>query len=156
MPVVRVFMTALLLAGLLTSHQLQAADVDAVYTTFFSNKAIKGFDAVAYFTQGKPVKGVDEFSFHYLDAEWLFSSEEHMNLFKSDPEAYAPQYGGYCAYAMAEGETVSAEPELWTIYNGKLYLNYSRRINAIWNEDKDSFIAKADPAWASLIKSPNR
>ncbi len=128
------------------------ADIDPVYTGFFSNEAIKGYDAVAYFTEGKPVKGLDEFSFDYMGAEWKFASQAHLDLFRADPEAYAPQYGGYCAYAVANGETASAEPDLWTIHNGKLYLNYNRRINERFQQDIDNYIRQADQNWPRIEK----
>jgi YHS domain-containing protein len=128
------------------------ADVDPIYTGFFSNEAIRGYDAVAYFTEGKPVKGLDEFSFYYMGAEWKFASRTHLEMFRADPEAYAPQYGGYCAYAVANGDTASAEPELWTIHNGKLYLNYNRSINNRFREDIDSYIKQADQNWPEIEK----
>ncbi len=136
---------------LLASFPLHAA-VDEVYTGFFSNEAIKGYDAVAYFTEGKPVAGSHEFTLMYKGAEWKFASQAHLEMFKADPEAYAPQYGGYCAYAVANGETASAEPDLWTIHNGKLYLNYNRRINARWRENIEGFIEQADGNWPTIEK----
>jgi len=147
----RSLLLALLSMSAFIAPAVQAQSIDPVYTTFFSNKAIKGYDAVAYFTEGKPVKGDDDFSYNYLGAEWLFSSQEHLEMFKADPEAYAPQYGGYCAYAVANGETASAEPDLWTIHDGKLYLNYNRKINETWAADKEGFIEKADAAWPQVL-----
>lgn len=129
-----------------------AAAVDEIYTGFFSNKAIKGYDAVAYFTEGMPVEGSAEFSMEYKGAQWLFSSQENLQMFRADPEAYAPQYGGYCAFAVANGETASAEPELWTIHDGKLYLNYNRSINAQWRDNMESFIEQADSNWPTIEK----
>ncbi len=123
---------------------------DAVYTGFFSNEAIKGHDAVAYFTEGEPVEGSDQFRMEYKGAIWKFASRENMDRFQAEPEAYAPQYGGYCAYAMAEGETASTEPDLWTIHEGKLYLNYSRRINTRWRENMLEYIEQANRHWAEL------
>lgn len=132
---------------------MTASAIDPVYTGYFNDNAISGYDAVAYFTQGKPVKGSDEFTFDYLQATWKFSSQEHLELFKQDPTAYAPQYGGYCAYAIANGDTASAEPDLWTIVDGKLYLNYSKRINARWSADIPGFIQKADKEWPKFFSN---
>lgn len=147
-------MKKILLAGLLALLSLAAlpasADVDPVYTGFFSNAAVSGYDPVAYFTDGKPVKGSKEFTWEYMGAEWRFASQEHLDMFRADPEAYAPQYGGYCAYAVANGDTASAEPDLWTIHNGKLYLNYNRRINQQFREDIDAFIKQADDNWPTI------
>lgn len=136
----------------LTVSGLVGAAVDPVYTGFFSNEAIDGYDAVAYFTEGQPLEGSDEFSFDYQGATWKFASREHLEMFKANPEAYAPQYGGYCAYAVAKGDTASAQPDLWTIHNGKLYLNYNRRINEEFRNDIDAFIRQADENWPLIEK----
>ena len=136
------------LTGLAFATQARAAD--AIYTGLFSNEAISGYDAVAYFTEGEPVEGSNQFSMQYKGAAWKFASQENLDLFRANPEAYAPQYGGYCAYAMAEGDTASTEPELWTIHDGKLYLNYSRRINARWKENMLEYIEQADRQWVEL------
>ncbi len=125
--------------------------VDPTFTTLFSNDAIRGYDTVAYFTENKPVKGSDDFSFEYNGANWLFSSAENLEKFKEDPEKYAPQYGGYCAYAVSQGTTASIKPELFTIHEGKLYLNYSKSINDKWLEDKDNFIEAADKNWPEIL-----
>ncbi len=141
----------ILLSATVLSSSVSAA-VDPIYTGFFSNEAIDGYDAVAYFTVGEPVEGSDEFTFDYQGAVWKFASQEHLNLFREDPQAYAPQYGGYCAYAVANGDTASAEPDLWTIHNGKLYLNYNRRINERFRNDIDAFIEQADQNWPGIEK----
>lgn len=125
--------------------------IDPTFTGFFSDEAIRGYDTVAYFTQGKPVKGKDEFSTEYNEATWLFASQEHLDLFLADPEKYAPQYGGYCAYAVSQNTTASIKPELFTIHNGKLYLNYNESINNKWLADKDNYIVDADKHWPGLL-----
>lgn len=127
-----------------------SAAIDAVYTGFFSNDAIDGYDAVAYFTEGRPVEGSDEFSLEYQGATWKFSSQRHLEMFQADPQAYAPQYGGYCAYAVSQGDTASAEPDLWTIHDGKLYLNFNRRINERWKADMAEYIRQADANWPTF------
>ena len=129
----------------------QAFALDPTYTALFSNNAIRGYDTVAFFTENKPVKGKDEFSIDYKGAKWLFSSQENLNLFTEEPEKYAPQYGGYCAYAVSKGSTASIQPELFTIHNGKLYLNYNESINDKWLEDKEALIEDADRNWPGLI-----
>ena len=125
---------------------------DEIYTSLFSNKAVSGYDVVAYFTEGKPVKGSSEYTTEYMGAEWLFSSEENLNLFIGDPEAYAPQYGGYCAWAVAQGDTASAKPEYWKIVDGKLYLNFSRKIQDRWEKDIPGFIESANGNWPKVIE----
>ena len=140
------------LSALLLGVAAAAGAADEIYTGFFSNDAIDGFDAVAYFTEGRPVKGSNEFTYDWKGAEWKFASQEHLDMFRADPEAYAPQYGGYCAWAVANGDTASAEPDLWTIHEGKLYLNYNRKINEQWLADKEALIRQADANWPAVIE----
>jgi len=130
---------------------LEAFAVEPVYTGLFSNKAIKGYDTVAYFTENKPVEGKDEFSTEYQGATWLFSSQENLDLFVDSPEKYAPQYGGYCAYAVSQNSTASIKPELFTIVDNKLYLNYNKSINEKWLANQAQFIKDADEHWPSLV-----
>src|SRR5277367_6718378 len=84
--------------------------------------AIKGYDPVAYFTDGKPTPGVPTFEYEWDEHLWRFSSAEHRELFKTDPVRYAPQFGNFCAMALAKGEIVVANPENWLIRDGKLYV----------------------------------
>jgi YHS domain-containing protein len=115
--------------------------------------AINGYDPVAYFTQGKPVKGSESFEVVWKDAKWFFSSQSNAQLFKNNPEKYAPQYGGYCAYGCARGYKVKSEPDAWSIVNGKLYLNYSLSIRDTWNKDQKTYIEKADKNWPTVKTS---
>ena len=133
----------------LVSSQVLA--LDPTYTSLFSSKAIKGYDTVAYFTEGKPVEGKSEFTTEYNEATWLFSSQKNLDLFLANPEKYAPQYGGYCAYAVSQGQTAPIKPELFTIHEGKLYLNYSEKINDRWLDNKEAFIVDADKNWPKLL-----
>lgn len=128
-----------------------ALALDPIFTAFFTSDAIRGYDTVAYFTEGKAVEGSSEYSFEYKGATWLFSSQKHLDLFKKSPESYEPQYGGYCAYAVSQNQTASIKPELFTIHEGKLYLNYSRNVNEKWLKSKESFITAADTNWPSLL-----
>jgi YHS domain-containing protein len=136
---------------LLSATSTKALALDPTYTTLFSSEAIKGYDTVAYFTENMPVKGKSEFTAEYKEAIWLFASLENLQLFKSNPEKYAPQYGGYCAYAVSQGSTASIKPELFTIHKGKLYLNYNESINQKWSQNKDDFIDDADRNWPELL-----
>lgn len=115
--------------------------------------AIKGFDPVAYFTQAKPIRGSAEFSLTYQGAIWQFSSQDHKDLFEANPEKYAPQYGGYCAYAVSKGSTAKIEPEAWKIVDGKLYLNYSTGIQKKWEKDIPGYIEKADANWPKVLEN---
>ena len=114
--------------------------------------AIRGYDPVAYFTDGRPVKGSREFEHVWMGAEWHFSSAGHRDLFIRDPEKYAPKYGGYCAYAVSRGSTADIDPEAWSIVDGKLYLNLSRKIRDRWNKDIPGNIRKADENWPGILK----
>lgn len=112
--------------------------------------AIRGYDPVAYFTEGKAVKGVKEFSYIYQLTPWYFSSAKNLEAFQKDPEKYAPQYGGYCAFGTAEGHKAPTEPEAWSIVNGKLYLNYNKAVQKEWKQDMPGYILKADQNWPSV------
>lgn len=114
--------------------------------------AILGYDTVAYFTQGKPVKGSDKFVTDWMGAKWKFSSQNNLDLFKADPTKYAPQYGGYCAYGVAKKDLVKIEADQFTIRNGKLYLNYDADIQKDWLKDPDGYIKKADALFQQLLK----
>ena len=92
--------------------------------------AIKGYDPVAYFKQSAAVKGSPQFTTQWMGATWQFSSAENRDLFAANPEQYAPQYGGYCAYAVSEGHTASIDPEAWKIVDGKLYVRTQKTLYA--------------------------
>lgn len=116
------------------------------------NLAIQGYDLVAYFEDHKPVKGSEEFIFKYESATYQFASKAHLNTFKKNPEKYLPQYGGYCAYGVSRGYAVGIDPEAWSIVDGKLYLNYSMKVQETWSEDKPGYIKKADVNWPTVSK----
>jgi len=117
---------------------------DPIETGFFNNKAIYGYDTVAYFTQSKALKGSDHYTMSWRGADWFFSSQAHLDLFKNDPTKYAPQYGGYCAYAMATGDFVGIDEDAFVIDEGKLYLNYSTSVQEKWLANKTQYIEQAD------------
>ncbi len=114
--------------------------------------AIRGYDAVAYFTESKPVRGNKDYVVEWNGARWYFASAENRDRFKADPENYAPQYGGYCAWAVANGYTASTDPDAWTVVNGKLYLNYSLGVQQQWAEDILGNIVKANKNWPSALE----
>lgn len=127
-----------------------AAFAKPINTGWFSSDAIKGYDTVAYFTENKAVKGSKDFSHKWKSANWQFSSQKNLNLFKTNPGKYAPQYGGYCAYAMADGKKVSIDPKSFDLKDGKLYLNYSKSVQKKWKVKIDDYIKSADSAWSRL------
>lgn len=125
---------------------------DEIHTGFFSNVAVEGYDTVAYFKEGKAVKGKDAFKTRYKGADWLFSSEENLKEFQSNPEKYRPQYGGYCAWAVSQGYTAGVDPKAWSIFKGRLYLNYNRSIQNRWLSDKENLIRKGNENWPDVLK----
>jgi len=128
-----------------------ALAVDPIYTGTFSSLALKGHDPVAYFTEGRPALGSKQFEHEWNGATWRFASARHRDLFRADPERYAPQYGGYCAYAVAHGGTAPGDPEVWKIVDDKLYLNVNRDIAQEWAKDIPGFIATADAKWPGIL-----
>ncbi|UCE63341.1 MAG: YHS domain protein [Nitrospirota bacterium] len=113
--------------------------------------AIKGYDPVTYFTEGKLVKGYPNLRQEWMGAIWRFSSKKNRELFIADPEKYSPQYGGYCAYGISLGKFFSGDPSLWTVKEGKLYLQLNQDIEKIWKENVQSYIKKADIEWPKLM-----
>lgn len=112
--------------------------------------ALRGYDPVAYFTDGEAVEGSPEHVATWRGAMWSFASAEHMAMFEADPEAYAPQFGGHCAWAMSKGRESSVDPHAWDIVDGKLYLNYSPGMQATWRENMQANIAEATLRWREL------
>ncbi len=119
----------------------------------FDGLAIRGADPVAYFTESKAVKGVADYETTWNGSTWRFSSAENLAAFEADPEAYAPQYGGYCAWAVKEGYLASVDPEAWRIVDGKLYLNYSAGVQRQWQGDIAGNIVQGDQNWPAALAS---
>ena len=109
--------------------------------------ALRGHDAVAYFKQGKPVKGSAEHRVEHQGSVFLFASKAHRDAFAAEPEKYAPQYGGYCAFGMAGGYKAATDPAAFSVIDGKLYLNYNREVQKQWSAEVPGFVRKADAAW---------
>lgn len=150
-PAVTYSLPRLLATLLLLLASTTALAVDEINTTFFGNLAIKGFDAVAYFTEQRAVEGSKQFEMSWRGANWRFSSEENLAAFREEPERFAPQYGGYCAWAVSQNDTAGIDPTQFTVHNGKLYLNYNEKISNRWLADKEAFIADADRYWPQLL-----
>ena len=146
-------MKKILLSLLLISMSfLVNAEEDYFTGALFSSAAIKGYDVVAYFTEQQAVKGKEDFSYEYKGVVWQFASAENLAAFEASPQKYLPQYGGYCAYAMATyGDKVKVDPEQFTVKEGKLYLNYSRGISKKFRADIDSHIVQADENWLKIV-----
>ncbi len=116
----------------------------------YSTPGASGYDVVAYFTDGEPMKGS---GFHVTVHEgvtYAFASDDHKKLFEANPAKYLPAYGSYCAYGVAVGKKFVADPEVWKIVEGKLYLNLDKDIQSKWNKDIPGHIRKADKNWKTI------
>ena len=140
-----------LFLGILVIFSMSALAGEKVNTSR-RGVAVKGYDVVAYFQQQKPVKGSDDFAHTHQGAKYYFASAKNRDLFVADPEKYRPQYGGYCAWAVSQGDTADIDPKAWKIVGGKLYLNYSVKIQKKWEEDISGNIVAANKNWPDLAK----
>lgn len=131
----------------------KADSSDAIEVRYFEKGglAIRGYDPVAYFTDSAPVAGSGEFTHEWGNATWQFASAENRDLFAADPEKYAPQYGGFCAWAVSQGYTADVDPEAWRVVDGKLYLNYSKGVQKRWEKDIPGNINKANNNWPGVL-----
>jgi YHS domain-containing protein len=125
---------------------------EPVNTGYFGGVAIMGYDAVAYFTEGRPMRGSEEFAYDWLGTPWYFASAKHRELFVADPAKYAPQYGGFCVGEIAfNGTTINIDPDAWAIIDGKLYLGYSRGfVEDEFRPNAAEFIANAETNWPAI------
>jgi len=135
---------------------VQAQNVAGHYNEAKNGVAIDGYDPVAYFNKGKAIKGSKKYSVTHNGTTYYFSSERHMQAFKSNPENFEPQYGGWCAYAIgATGEKVEVDPGTFKITDGKLYLFYNKWLTNtlnLWNDDESNLTTKAEENWQGIIK----
>ena len=145
---------ALLGLGLYFATAGSALSEPVVFST--SAGAIRGYDPVAYFSEGRAVKGQREFKYEWSGAVWFFSSRENLGLFRQEPARYAPQYGGYCAFAMSKGSHAPSDPHAWTIHDDKLYLNYSKSVRRTWSKNIPLYIKRADRHWTRLHPEPRQ
>jgi YHS domain-containing protein len=138
----------------LPSHAAQAP-INTLKNSVFGGRtdtAVNGYDTVAYFSVGKPVMGKDTFVLDWMGAKWKFASQANLELFKANPEKYAPQYGGYCAFGVAQGYLVKVDPDQFTVLDGKLYLNYDADVQAKWRKDPAGYIKIADAQFPALLQ----
>lgn len=140
-----VLLAALLLLALPAAGGAQSVNADG-------GVALKGTDVVAYFSDGKVVAGSPQFTHRWHDAEWRFASAANRDAFAREPEKYAPQYGGFCSWGMAQGYRAPVDPAAFRVVDGKLYLNYSRSVQGNWVKDIPGNVTRADGNWAKLNK----
>jgi YHS domain-containing protein len=112
--------------------------------------ALKGYDPISYFTDGKPEKGSSEFTFAFDDTTYWFKNAEHRDKFIADPERYAPQFDGFCTLLLSRGRKVEADPEAWTITNGKLYVFSGKGGVPKFQEQPVAIAEKAGENWHQL------
>lgn len=136
--------TAISFAACSRTEGVSKINVDA------NGTAIRGYDTVAFFAGNNAVKGNPAFEYAWNGAKWIFANAENLEKFRSDPEAYAPQFGGYCSYAVSHGYTADGDPEMWKIVDGKLYLNYNQRAKDAWEKEQDKLIKDGEKNWTSF------
>jgi hypothetical protein len=129
----------------------QQAPKPQVFAEFRSKLALDGYDPVAYFKTGKPQKGNPTHGLSWNGATWHFASAENKSAFEAGPAAFAPQFGGYCAWAVSQGYTAKGDPSAWRIVDGKLYLNYNASVQKTWERDIPSNIAKGERNWPTVL-----
>jgi len=146
---------ALFIAAALAIGACSTVPSATTVNTDAAGSALKGYDAVAYFTINNAVKGDPRYEYVWNGAKWYFSSEENMMKFRERPEEFAPQFGGYCSYAVSEGYTADGDPEAWKVVDGKLYLNYSQKVKEKWEQNQAERIEKGRKSWDSFkMKKP--
>lgn len=154
----KILVTLICLLALAVSNQALAKFV-FTNTGYFgkgNSYAIEGYDATAYLLKGKPVKGIKKHKLKYKGGTWLFASAENKTLFEANPTKYAPQYGGACAWREAQdGVEVYGDPKIWTLLDGKLYLNYNNKVNRLWKKDIPGFIKTANEYWLKEFDALN-
>ncbi len=139
-----------LVIALMTVTTAVFADEDPVFTGR-GNFAIRGYDAVAYHLDQKPVKGKREFTTDWNGATWRFKSAENRDKFVAEPERWAPAYGGYCAWAVSNGYTAKTDPDAWSIYMDRLFLNFNRSVRNTWSQDIPGNVQRGDANWPAVL-----
>lgn len=134
---------------------LAAINGPAVAGDFFETAglALQGHDPVAYFIENRPVMGSDEFTATHKGSVFRFANASNRDAFAKDPNRYAPQFNGFCAFGVAHGYKAAARADSFSIVGGKLYLNYNAAVMARWNEDRNALIDKAEAQWPRVERS---
>ena len=134
-----------------TTSALALKNTGGEYNTMYAGLGAKGYDVVAYFTDGKPTQGSDRFTATYGGVKWQFASREHRDAFEADPARYAPQYGGFCSWGISQGKLFDVDPvNGWKVVDGKLYLNFNEGVRQRWLPRSSEFINAADLNWPQV------
>jgi YHS domain-containing protein len=144
-------LAAPLLVTLAPTTALATKTTGGEYNSLHAGLGAKGYDVVSYFTDKKPAQGSNKFTADHGGVTWQFVSAEHRDMFKANPAKYAPQYGGYCSWGVAQGKLFDVDPATgWTVSDGKLYLNFNSDINTTFARDTSGFVRKAEKNWPEL------
>ena len=142
----RLFLAVVLAIGLVRGA---LADQPMIYAS--NGAAIDGYDAVAYFTSHSAVKGQPSHKVMWTGAVWYFVTSQNREAFEANPRAYAPKFGGYCAYSVSQGRTAASDPQAWRIEGGRLYLNHNRQVRDVWLKDVEGNIRRANANWPAVL-----
>jgi hypothetical protein len=141
-----------LFAGLAVFNGGAAQAASPAIFTPGSGLALDGYDTLAFFTLGRPVRGDARFETVWQGARWRFSTQDHLNCFLAEPARFAPQYGGYCAWAVgAQNALAPGDARYWRVVDGKLYVNYDAGVQRQWVRDIPGFILAADRNWPAIL-----
>lgn len=140
-------------AAVLPAVGLGARDVraEAAPVCAQEGRALRGYDPVAYFADGRARPGNGAFALRWRGATWLFAEEEHLEDFMMNPHAFAPRYGGYCALGLSQGALRVGDPEAWVIHDGRLYLIHSAPELVLWKQDIAGNLRAADSNWPGIL-----
>ena len=142
---------ALLLAAMTPAAASSAGAPAPAVNVDAQGLALRGYDPVAFFTDGKPVAGSPAHRIQWNGATWQFASAEALAAFEAAPERYAPQFGGYCAWAVSQHYLAPGDPKVWKIVDGKLYLNFNARAKELWEADQAAAIARGQANWPAVL-----
>lgn len=143
--------SAVLALGAFSAPALAVKQTGGEYNTMHAGLGANGYDVVSYFTDGKPAQGSDRYTAEYGGVKWQFASKEHRDLFATNPQKYAPQYGGFCSWGVSQGKLFAIDPvNGWKMVDGKLYLNFNADLNATFAKDAEGYIVKANRHWPEL------
>lgn len=142
--------TFLLVLGLASTPVIAAQSAPEI-SAAKSGLAVGGYDPVAYFRDGRPVQGSGSYQLQFKGAVWRFASADSLKRFQEQPSAYAPQFGGYCAWAVSQHYLAPGDPLQWKLVGGKLYLNANARAKMLWEADQDAAIARGHANWPAVL-----
>jgi hypothetical protein len=144
-------LVGLAIAGSAIGLTRSLAKEPEIYTGLIKGVAVGGYDPVAYFTEKRAVAGRPDITTSHKGATWRFASTANRDEFLKDPDRYAPRYGGYCAYGVAQGYAVKGDPQQWSVVDGRLYLNYDAGVKATWAKDIPGYLAKSEAQWPKVL-----